>query len=117
MFTIHRYLVSDTNVEKMCFLYCFKLLKPENPSWRNFVHSGIILIINFFSKVVLLNHHTIPLVCLVIEGGTNTIQTVLVNVNDKPPVPVVICDGSGRAADLIAFTHKYVYINPITKRA
>jgi hypothetical protein len=52
----------------------------------------------------------------VIEGGTNTIQTVLVNVNDTPPVPVVVCDGSGRAADLIAFTHKYVYVNPISNK-
>ena len=67
-------------------------------------------------KITLHNHHTIPLVCLVIEGGTNTIQTVLINVHDKPPVPVVVCDGSGRAADLIAFAHKYAYINPITKR-
>jgi transient receptor potential cation channel subfamily M protein 3 len=32
-------------------------------------------------------------------------------------VPVVVCDGSGRAADLIAFTHKYVTINPISKKA
>jgi len=48
-------------------------------------------------------------VCLIIEGGTNTVQTVLVNVHDKPPVPVVVCDGSGRAADLLAFTHKYAY--------
>jgi hypothetical protein len=64
---------------------------------------------NFIFQVTLLNHHTIPLVCLVIEGGTNTIQSVLVNVQDKPPVPVVVCDGSGRAADLIAFTHKYAH--------
>jgi DUF917 family protein len=64
----------------------------------------------FFIQVILTNQHTIPLVCLVIEGGTNTIQSVLVNVQSKPlPVPVVICDGSGRAADLIAFTHKYAY--------
>jgi transient receptor potential cation channel subfamily M protein 3 len=52
---------------------------------------------------------------LVIEGGTNTIQTVLLNVNDTQPVPVVVCDGSGRASDLIAFAHKYVYVNPVTK--
>ena len=51
-----------------------------------------------------------------IEGGTNTIQTVLINVNDKPPVPVVVCDGSGRAADLVAFTHRYVNINPVTRK-
>lgn len=47
-----------------------------------------------------------PVVCLVIEGGTNTIRAVLEYVTDSPPVPVVVCDGSGRAADLIAFTHK-----------
>lgn len=49
-----------------------------------------------------------PIVCLVIEGGTNTIRAVLEYVTDNPPVPVVVCDGSGRAADLIAFVHKYV---------
>lgn len=48
-----------------------------------------------------------PIVCLVIEGGTNTIRAVLEYVTDHPPVPVVVCDGSGRAADLIAFVHKY----------
>ncbi|XP_059081116.1 transient receptor potential cation channel trpm-like isoform X3 [Tigriopus californicus] len=48
-----------------------------------------------------------PLVCLVIEGGTNTIRAVLEYVTDTPPVPVVVCDGTGRAADLIAFAHKY----------
>ena len=48
-----------------------------------------------------------PVVCLVLEGGTNTISTVLECVTDNPPVPVVVCDGSGRAADLIAFTQKY----------
>lgn len=48
-----------------------------------------------------------PVVCLVLEGGANTIRTVLECVTDNPPVPVVVCDGSGRAADLIAFTHKY----------
>ncbi|XP_071054078.1 transient receptor potential cation channel trpm isoform X4 [Onthophagus taurus] len=52
-------------------------------------------------------HSSIPVVCLVIEGGTNTIRAVLEYVTDDPPVPVVVCDGSGRAADLIAFVHKY----------
>nr|XP_031831951.1 transient receptor potential cation channel trpm isoform X6 [Nomia melanderi] len=52
-------------------------------------------------------HSSIPVVALVIEGGTNTIRSVLEYVTDDPPVPVVICDGSGRAADLIAFMHKY----------
>ena len=48
-----------------------------------------------------------PMVCLVLEGGTNIIRTVFECVTDKPPVPVVVCDGSGRAADILAFTHKY----------
>lgn len=48
-----------------------------------------------------------------IEGGTNTIRAVLEYVTDNPPVPVVVCDGSGRAADLIAFTHKYVYVQAL----
>lgn len=51
-------------------------------------------------------HSSIPVVALVIEGGTNTIRSVLEYVTDDPPVPVVVCDGSGRAADLIAFMHK-----------
>lgn len=68
-------------------------------------------------KITLQNHHSIPLVCLIVEGGTNTIQTVLVNVHDKPPVPVVVCDGSGRAADLIAFTHRYAFVDYETERA
>jgi transient receptor potential cation channel subfamily M protein 3 len=46
--------------------------------------------------------HRIPLVCLMIEGGRNTIRTVREYVISTPPVPVVVCDGSGRAADLLA---------------
>lgn len=48
-----------------------------------------------------------PVVCLVIEGGMNTIRAVLEYVTDSPPVPVVLVDGSGRAADIIAFVHKH----------
>ncbi|KAI9554622.1 hypothetical protein GHT06_019895 [Daphnia sinensis] len=50
---------------------------------------------------------SIPVVCLVVEGGMHTIRTVLEYVTDSPPVPVVVVEGSGRAADLIAFAHKY----------
>ncbi|ELT97529.1 hypothetical protein CAPTEDRAFT_120255, partial [Capitella teleta] len=51
--------------------------------------------------------YSTPVVSLVLEGGSNTIRMALECVTDNPPVPIVICDGSGRAADLIAFTHKY----------
>jgi len=56
-------------------------------------------------------HSNIPVVCVVVEGGTNTIRMVLEHVTDNPPVPVVVCDGSGRAADLISFTHRYARDN------
>nr|QHX41567.1 transient receptor potential cation channel subfamily M member 3-like [Octopus vulgaris] len=49
----------------------------------------------------------VPVICVVLEGGANTIRSVLEYVTDSPPIPVVVCDGSGRAADLLAFTHKY----------
>ncbi|KAL4227851.1 Transient receptor putative cation channel subfamily M member 7 [Mactra antiquata] len=51
----------------------------------------------------------VPVICVVLEGGANTIRSVLEYVTDTPPVPVVVCDGSGRAADLLAFTHKYTH--------
>ncbi|XP_058838515.1 transient receptor potential cation channel trpm isoform X9 [Topomyia yanbarensis] len=67
-------------------------------------YKALSVLMNFHYKVT---HSSTPVVCLVIEGGTNTIRAVLEYVTDNPPVPVVVCDGSGRAADLIAFVHKY----------
>lgn len=49
----------------------------------------------------------IPLVCLVLEGGKNMINVVLESVRQSPPIPVIVVDGSGRAADLLAFAHQY----------
>ncbi|KAJ8028966.1 Transient receptor potential cation channel subfamily M member 3 [Holothuria leucospilota] len=45
----------------------------------------------------------VPIVCLVLEGGINTISVVLQNVSQDPPIPIVVVAGSGRAADLITF--------------
>lgn len=49
----------------------------------------------------------VPLVCLIVEGGPNVISTVCESLREEPPVPVVVCDGSGRASDIISFAHKY----------
>lgn len=49
-----------------------------------------------------------PVVLLVLEGGPNTIRTVLESVTKEPSVPVVIAEGSGRAADILAFAHRYI---------
>ncbi|XP_016888202.1 transient receptor potential cation channel subfamily M member 1 [Cynoglossus semilaevis] len=49
----------------------------------------------------------VPLVCLILEGGPNVIAIVLESLKEDPPVPVVVCDGSGRASDIISFAHRY----------
>ncbi|XP_074513194.1 transient receptor potential cation channel subfamily M member 1a [Sebastes fasciatus] len=49
----------------------------------------------------------VPVVCLILEGGPNVISIVLESLKEEPPVPVVICDGSGRASDIISFAHRY----------
>ncbi|KAL7988739.1 hypothetical protein Chor_007658 [Crotalus horridus] len=49
----------------------------------------------------------VPLIGLVVEGGPSEILTVWEYVKDTPAVPVVICEGTGRAADLLAFTYKH----------
>lgn len=51
---------------------------------------------------------SVPVVCVVLEGGSCTIRSVLDYVTNVPRVPVVVCDGSGRAADLLAFAHQNV---------
>ena len=48
----------------------------------------------------------IPVVLLVIEGGIQTLGTVLKSVESDPPVPIVVAKGSGRAADILAYAYK-----------
>ncbi|XP_075134506.1 transient receptor potential cation channel subfamily M member 6 [Leptodactylus fuscus] len=49
----------------------------------------------------------VPVVGLVVEGGPNVILMVWEYVRSTPSVPVVVCEGTGRAADILAFTHKH----------
>ncbi|MCI4381815.1 hypothetical protein PGIGA_G00256290 [Pangasianodon gigas] len=49
----------------------------------------------------------VPVVCLIVEGGPNMITVVLECLREEPPVPVVVCDGSGRASDILSFAHKH----------
>lgn len=46
------------------------------------------------------------MVGLVVEGGPNVILSVWEMVKNKHPV--VVYEGTGRAADLLAFTHKHL---------
>ncbi|KAM4746749.1 transient receptor potential cation channel subfamily M member 1 isoform 4-T4 [Rhinophrynus dorsalis] len=49
----------------------------------------------------------VPVVSLIVEGGPNVITIVLECLREEPPIPVVVCDGSGRASDILSFAHKY----------
>ncbi|XP_061561791.1 transient receptor potential cation channel subfamily M member 1-like isoform X2 [Phycodurus eques] len=51
----------------------------------------------------------VPVVCLILEGGPNVVSVVLESLREDPPVPVVLCDGSGRASDIISFAHRYCH--------
>ncbi|XP_071780163.2 transient receptor potential cation channel subfamily M member 6 [Centroberyx gerrardi] len=53
----------------------------------------------------------VPVVCVVVEGGPGVVSTVLDYVSSVPPVPVFVFEGSGRAADLLAFLHKQTAID------
>uniref|UniRef100_A0AAY5EAY3 non-specific serine/threonine protein kinase n=1 Tax=Electrophorus electricus TaxID=8005 RepID=A0AAY5EAY3_ELEEL len=48
----------------------------------------------------------VPVVALIFEGGPNVILTVLEYLQESPPVPVVVCEGTGRAADILSYVHK-----------
>ncbi|CAI4230091.1 unnamed protein product [Auanema sp. JU1783] len=53
-------------------------------------------------------HQKVPVVCAVLEGGTSTIKAVHQYVTQKPDIPVIVCDGSGRASDLLSFASRYI---------
>uniref|UniRef100_A0AAR2IHK7 Transient receptor potential cation channel, subfamily M, member 6 n=1 Tax=Pygocentrus nattereri TaxID=42514 RepID=A0AAR2IHK7_PYGNA len=48
----------------------------------------------------------VPVVCVVVEGGPPVLSTVLDYVSRSPPAPVIVFEGTGRAADLLALIHK-----------
>uniref|UniRef100_A0A8B9MVS3 TRPM SLOG domain-containing protein n=1 Tax=Accipiter nisus TaxID=211598 RepID=A0A8B9MVS3_9AVES len=50
---------------------------------------------------------SVPIVGLVVEGGPNVVLMVWEYVRASPAVPVVVYEGTGRAADILAFTHKH----------
>uniref|UniRef100_A0A671NU51 non-specific serine/threonine protein kinase n=1 Tax=Sinocyclocheilus anshuiensis TaxID=1608454 RepID=A0A671NU51_9TELE len=65
----------------------------------NGMHSHFLLICAF-----LMCH--VPLVCVVVEGGPAILSVVLEYVRRSSPVPVLVFEGTGRAADLLALIHK-----------
>ncbi|KJH43832.1 hypothetical protein DICVIV_10142 [Dictyocaulus viviparus] len=50
----------------------------------------------------------VPVVCAVLEGGTSSLIAVHQYLTQEPNIPVIVCDGSGRASDLLAFASRYL---------
>uniref|UniRef100_A0AAY4AS35 non-specific serine/threonine protein kinase n=1 Tax=Denticeps clupeoides TaxID=299321 RepID=A0AAY4AS35_9TELE len=48
----------------------------------------------------------VPVVCVVVEGGPGILAIVLENLSSEPAVPVIVFEGTGRAADLLSFVYK-----------
>ncbi|XP_073696374.1 transient receptor potential cation channel subfamily M member 6 [Garra rufa] len=53
----------------------------------------------------------VPLVCVVVEGGPAILSVVLEYVRRSSPVPVLVFEGTGRAADLLALIHKQTAVD------
>ena len=49
----------------------------------------------------------IPVVLLVVEGGKDAIESAKTSLSEN--IPVIVCEGTGRAADILV----YAYNNPI----
>ncbi|PIC34278.1 hypothetical protein B9Z55_013983 [Caenorhabditis nigoni] len=54
------------------------------------------------------NGRKVPVVCTLLEGGISSINAIHDYVTMKPDIPAIVCDGSGRAADLISFAARYI---------
>ncbi|XP_067295133.1 transient receptor potential cation channel subfamily M member 6 isoform X3 [Pseudorasbora parva] len=53
----------------------------------------------------------VPLVCVVVEGGPAILSVVREYVHRSSPVPVLVFEGTGRAADLLALIHKQTAVD------
>ena len=47
----------------------------------------------------------LPVVLLVLEGGADTILNVKSSIGQG--IPTVVCDGTGRAADILAYAYQH----------
>ena len=65
----------------------------------------------YFFDNFIASHNRIPVIGLIIDGDLDTLKIILEYLTLTPPVPVVVCDGSGGISDLIAFVYKYTFDN------
>jgi len=64
----------------------------------------------FYFCAIVVGAIGVPVVLLVLEGGPNTVRTMCELIKKK--IPAVVVDGSGRAADVVA----YAYSHTVKKR-
>uniref|UniRef100_A0A1I7RLF9 LSDAT_euk domain-containing protein n=1 Tax=Bursaphelenchus xylophilus TaxID=6326 RepID=A0A1I7RLF9_BURXY len=50
----------------------------------------------------------IPILCVALEGGINTLNSIHQYLTSNPPIPTIICEGSGRISNLLAFTYSNI---------
>ncbi|KAI1718715.1 ion transport protein [Ditylenchus destructor] len=51
-------------------------------------------------------NHRIPIVCVTLEGGLCTLNSIHQYLTSQPAIPVIICEGSGRVSDLLAIAEQ-----------
>ena len=66
-----------------------------------FINTVCISFTSFFSETGL----GIPVVLVVVEGGYDAIMDVRKSLTQQ--IPVVICEGTGRAADIISYAYNH----------
>ncbi|CAD5206325.1 unnamed protein product [Bursaphelenchus okinawaensis] len=50
----------------------------------------------------------IPILCVALEGGINTLNSIQQYLTSNPPIPTIICEGSGRISNLLAFIYNNI---------
>lgn len=50
--------------------------------------------------------HRIPIICVALEGGLCTLDSIYQYLTSLPAVPVIICEGSGRVSDFLAIAER-----------
>ena len=54
------------------------------------------------------NGNRIPIICVALEGGLCTLNGIHQFLHGQPPIPVIICEGSGRISDLLAMAEQHL---------
>ena len=71
----------------------------------SFTANQLLYINTIYSFDIVAGAIGVPVVLLVLEGGPNTVRTMCELIKKK--IPAVVVDGSGRAADVVAYAYSH----------